>query len=166
MKGLINKIYSFKSHWYYWYTGQKRIAITSVLISSFICTCIYLAPQLVHETILFTSQELHSDDFEDSKTLIETLNILLKTLLVKSAFIILLTVFLGEIAIWLAIAYVVFIRNWIPDILQTFLGLQTTLDGIVLTYLLSTVIAALFINRVSTYFTAKYFGVLPIKTNV
>jgi len=130
---------------------------------------IYILPQLITETFLFSTKKTsssHDEDWNQVENSWEHFNkkliALMDTLLVKSVFLILLIVFLGEFTLWLSLAYVLFIRSWIPDFFQTFFSLKSALDEVFVTYLITTVLTTLLLNRIITYSVAKRYGALPI----
>jgi hypothetical protein len=105
----------FKSHWYYWHTGHKFIAILSMMVSTLILWGI----------LAFVG------DF--------------------SIWGIIIAVLLDTVGFWLALVYLFFIRFNITE----WIGLQSSVDALVIDYLIIPMLVGFFITRISSFFVAK-----------
>lgn len=64
---------------------------------------------------------------------------------------IILAVLLDAVGFWLAIVYLFFVRYHITE----FIGLQSSIDTLVVNQLVFPVLAGFFISRISSFFVAK-----------
>lgn len=115
---VLRSVRRFKSHWYYWYTGHKRIAVLSMMVSTL---------------ILWIS-------------LGATAGVSISGVVIA--------VLLDAIGFWLAIAYLLFLRSYIPQLV----GLQGNADAWVVNQLIFPVLIGFFLTRITSFCVAKICG--------
>jgi hypothetical protein len=108
-------IKDFKSHWYYWHTGHKFIAILSMMVSTLIMS-VFL--------VFFAGFSIWG---------------------------IIFAVLLDAAGFWLAIVYLFFIRFNITE----FIGLQSSVDTLVVNQLVVPMLIGFFVARISSFSIAK-----------